>query len=55
METLVEPLAVAASHVPFSEKERDWMGPDSSKFAGFAPDVTSKTLIWPSTPPAAKR
>jgi hypothetical protein len=44
-----------ASQVPFSEKNKALRGSEETKLAALMPVLTSKILIWPSTPPAAMR
>lgn len=44
-ETLVDPFAADASHVPFSENEMASIGPVDSKLAAFAPVLTSNNFI----------
>lgn len=55
IDTFVDPLLTAASQVPFSENDRACTGAETSRFAAFAPDVTTYILIWPSAPPAANK
>ena len=45
IETVDESSVIAASHVPFSENERDVTGPAESKVAAKVLDFTSKILI----------
>lgn len=45
IETIVEPFAAVASHVPFSEKDMAAIGPVESKFAALVALLTSYTLI----------
>ena len=55
MAMLDSPLLADASQVPFSEKARLWRGLGVSKSVSLLPDLTSKILIFPSLPPAARR